>query len=168
MVFNRVKRSFFGSLLFALCCLSQAKAAQTSIQSVLETTPTAAGQYASNQSVNIDPILKFAERRILDIKKLIGGPNGHPAPAIAPYQSCQQLYARRLQLLPKTLDYKPAYWDDPRNQVAVFLGTMFAPAFYFLSYTGVTSYLDAAHQIDPRIELDALRHASAQQRCFIK
>ena len=142
---------------------SDLQATETAIQSAMRGSSPA----TTSQGVNIDPVLAFAERRILDIKKLIGGPNGHPAPTIAPYQSCQQLYARRLQLLPKTLNYKPAYWDDPRNQVAVFLGTMFAPAFYFLSYTGITSYLDAAHQIDPRIELAALRHASAQQRCFL-
>lgn len=168
MIFDRLKQPLLGALLLAVCCLDTAQATQTALQSVMEGSATQSRQYAAHQTENFDPVFKFAERRILDIKKLIGGPNGHPAPAIAPYQSCQQLYTRRLQLLPKTLDYKPAYWDDPRNQVAVFLGTMYAPAFYFLSYTGITAYLDAAHQIDPRIELDALRHASAQQRCFIK
>ena len=115
-----------------------------------------------------DPVAEFAQRRLNDLKKLIKGPNGQPAPHIEPFQTCQQLYYRRLEILPRTLNYKPDYWDDPRNRVAVFLGTMFAPAFYFLGYTGVSAYLDAANQIDPRIELDALRHASAQQRCFLR
>lgn len=115
-----------------------------------------------------DPVAEFAKRRFSDLKKIIAGPNGQPAPNIAPYQTCQQLYQRRLAILPQTLNYKPDYWDDPRNQVAVFLGTMFTPAFYFLGYSGVSAYLDAANQIDPRIELDALRHASAQQRCFVR
>ena len=119
-------------------------------------------------TISPDPVIEFAKRRMGDLKKLVVGPNGQPAPHIAPYQTCQQLYQRRLALLPRTLNYKPSYWDDPRNQVAVFLGTMFAPAFYFLGYSGISSYLDAANQIDPRIELDALRHVSAQQRCFLK
>ena len=126
--------------------------------------------YAAEQSstISADPVLKFAKNRYRDIKKIIFGPNGQPAPVIAPYQTCHQLYRRRLELLPQTLNYKPDYWDDPRNQVAVFLGTMFTPAFYFLGYSGISAYLDAANQIDPRIELDALRHASAQQRCFTR
>ena len=126
--------------------------------------------YAAERSITIssDPVLKFAENRYRDIKKIILGPNGQPAPVIEPYQTCQQLYRRRLELLPQTLNYKPDYWDDPRNQVAVFLGTMFTPAFYFLGYSGISAYLDAANQIDPRIELDALRHASARQRCFTR
>lgn len=125
-------------------------------------------QAANTISVSTDPVIVFAERRLNDIKKIILGPNGQPAPHIDPFQSCQQLYQRRLALLPKTLSYKPAYWDDPRNQVAVFLGTMFAPAFYFLGYTGISLYLEEANRIDPRIELDALRYASAQQRCFLR
>ena len=119
-------------------------------------------------TISPDPIVEFTKQRIGDLKKLVLGPNGQPAPHIEPYQTCQQLYQRRLALLPKTLNYKPSYWDDPRNQVAVFLGTMFSPAFYFLGYSGISSYLDTANQIDPRIELDALRHVSAQQRCFLK
>ena len=119
-------------------------------------------------TISADPALEFAKNRFNDLKKIIVGPNGQPPPDIAPYQTCQQLYRRRLELLPKTLNYKPDYWDDPRNQVAVFLGTMFTPAFYFLGYSGISAYLDAANQIDPRIELDALRHASAQQRCFVR
>ena len=118
-------------------------------------------------NVTADPIAEFAKHRFNDLKKIIKGPNGQPAPDISPFQSCQQLYQRRLSILPQTLNYKPDYWDDPRNQVAVFLGTMFTPAFYFLGYSGVSAYLDAANQIDPRIELDALRHASAQRRCFV-
>lgn len=167
MMSNKFKLGLVNFLLILLSILACpiAYAVDTSIQSVVNPTSTQA--QATHAAITIDPVLQFAQQRIQDIKKLIGGPNGRPAPVIAPYQSCQQLYARRLQLLPQTLDYKPAYWDDPRNRVAVFLGTMFAPAFYFLSYTGISSYLDAARQIDPRIELDALRHASAQQRCFI-
>lgn len=136
-----------------------------SVSITSEAAPTAPG--TSSKAISIEPVIAFGERRLDDIKNLIGGPNGHPAPHIAPHQTCQQLYRRRLQLLPQTLDYKPAYWDDPRNKVAVFLGTVFAPAFYFLTYSAFSSYLDEARQIDPRIELDALRQASAQQRCFV-
>ncbi|MEM7467465.1 MAG: hypothetical protein AAF387_11335 [Pseudomonadota bacterium] len=114
-----------------------------------------------------DPVAEFAHDRVQDLKLLILGPNGQPPPHIAPHQTCEQLYQRRLAVLPQTLNYKPDYWDDPRNRVAVFLGTMFSPAFYFLGYSGVSNYIDSARQIDPRIELDALRYASAQQRCFV-
>ena len=140
-------------LMAAAFCWSSAVGAQTA-----QTTSVTAS----------DPVAEFAKKRFNDLKKLINGPNGQPAPHIAPYQTCQQLYYRRLAIMPRTLNYKPDYWDDPRNQVAVFLGTMFTPAFYFLGYSGINAYLDAANQIDPRIELDALRHASAQQRCFVR
>ncbi len=106
--------------------------------------------------------------RYQDGRRLIEGPREVIPPALEPGQSCIALYERRLALLRHMDDYKPAYWDDPRNQAAVLIGTIWAPSFYFLSYSAINAHLDATNDTDPRAELDALRYASAQQRCFQK
>ncbi len=111
-------------------------------------------------------IRQFVVERYHDTRHLIEGPQGSAPPAIAPDQSCITLYERRLTLLRQLDDYKPPYWDDPRNQAAVFIGTMWTPAFYFLGYSAVNARLEEIDDIGPQTELDALRHASAQQRCF--
>jgi hypothetical protein len=111
-------------------------------------------------------VREFLIARYQDGRRLIEGPRETAPPPIAPNQSCAVLYQRRLNLLRQLNDYKPAYWDDRRNQAAFFVGTIWTPAFYFLNYTAVTARLDELDNVDPRVELDALRYASAQQRCF--
>jgi hypothetical protein len=108
----------------------------------------------------------FADDRYRDLRLLIDGKEPVPQPNIAPELSCTALYQRRVALQNQLNDYKPPYWSDARNQTAVFLGTIWTPAFYFLGYSAITGYLDEMHQIDPQSEIDALRQASAAQRCF--
>ena len=128
----------------------------------------------SNASVHADgesfdvQVNEFVVDRYHDGRRLIEGPRVATPPVIDPNQSCVALYQRRLVLLQQMHDYKPAYWDDPRNQAAVFLGTIWTPAFSFLGYSAITAQLDELNEIDPQTELDALRHVSAQQRCFEK
>ncbi len=108
----------------------------------------------------------FAEDRYNDARTLINGPrHSEPAP-IDPAAGCVALYERRVALQRSLNDHNPAYWDDPRNQTAVFLGTVWSPAFYFLGYSAVTGHLDTLSTTDPRAEIDALRQASAALRCF--
>lgn len=113
-------------------------------------------------------VSRFIIDRLHDGRRLIKGPSESDPPPVEPHQSCIELYQRRLSLLRQLHDYKPSYWDDPRNQAAVFIGTVWMPAFYFLNYSAVSAHLDELKHIEPRVELDALRHASAQQRCFEK
>jgi len=110
----------------------------------------------------------FIVDRLHDTRRLIAGPSESVPPIIEADQSCIELYQRRLILLRQLRDYNPTYWDDPRNQAAVLIGTIWAPAFYFLNYSAVNAQLDTLNHLDPQAELDALRHASAQRRCFEK
>jgi hypothetical protein len=110
----------------------------------------------------------FAEDRYDDVRTLLNGPRQSTPPPIDPAAGCVALYERRVSLQRTMNDQNPAYWDDPRNQTAVFLGTMWSPAFYFLGYSAITEHLDTLSNTDPRAEIDALRQASAALRCFEK
>lgn len=109
---------------------------------------------------------EFANDRYDDIRTLINGPQLGTPPPIDPTAGCVALYERRMSLQRTMNDRNPAYWDDPRNQAAVFLGTVWTPAFYFLGYSAVNGYLDNLSTDDPQAEIDALRRASAALRCF--
>ena len=84
--------------------------------------------------------------------------------------SCAQIYDEIRYLTPQTYDYSRGYWDDPRNQSAAFIGTMFTPGFYFLGYTAVTDYFATEKRAGSNINLrlDALRQESARQMCFVR
>lgn len=113
-------------------------------------------------------IEQFGIERFNDGRLMIEGPRIiEPAPT-DPAASCRALYQRRMALQRNLDDYKPAYWEDPRNQTAVFLGTIWVPAFYFLAYSAVTTHLDELKDYTPQTEIDALRRASAALRCFEK
>ncbi len=111
---------------------------------------------------------EFALDRVYDGQRLVLGPSEIALPAIDPNSSCIELYQRRVKLWHQVHDYKPAYWNDPRNQAAVFLGTIWSPAFYFLGFSAVTAHLDQLNDAAPLAEIDALSRASAQLRCFEK
>jgi len=157
LLFKRFKSAgpSFMSLFSRLCLIVLVPA--------LSTTPV----YAAGERLGVQ-VSEFVVDRYLDGRRLIEGPTVATPPVIEPNQGCVALYQRRLVLLQQMHDYKPAYWDDPRNQAAVFLGTIWTPAFYFLGHSALTAQLDELSEIDPQTELDALRHASAQQRCFEK
>ena len=108
----------------------------------------------------------FASARYHDGKQLLLGPQPRPYPRVPATSDCIALYQQRLALRHERLDYKPGYWDDPRNQTAVFIGTIWSPVFYFLGYTAVSAHLADLNDADPTAELDALSAASQRQRCF--
>ena len=92
---------------------------------------------------------EFALDRVNDGQRLVLGPSEIPLPVIDPNASCIELYQRRIKLWHRVHDYKPAYWNDPRNQAAVFIGTLWTPAFYFFGYSAVTAHLDQLNDVDP-------------------
>jgi len=110
----------------------------------------------------------FARERARDGQRLLLGPS---APATTPVPaglSCAELYERRVALMQQQLDYRPAYTDDPRNQAAVFIGTIFTPAFYFLPFSGIQDYVQSDRKVRLEREIDTLRYAAAAQQCFVR
>lgn len=125
---------------------------------------------AAESTFTAHPAVVFAQDRARDALRLLEGPQP-PAPRTAPRDlSCTELYERRVTLMRQTRDYRPGYWDDPRNKAAIFIGTIYNPAFYFLAYSGITEYLETARGTadDIRTELDSLRYASAYKQCFVR
>ncbi len=107
----------------------------------------------------------FAHERARDGQRLLLGPT---APEVSPPPAglgCAELYARRVALMREQLDYRPPYTDDPRNQAAVFIGTIFTPGFYFLPFSGIQDYLDGERKLRTERELDTLRAAAASRQC---
>ncbi len=111
-------------------------------------------------------VREFALDRVQDGRRLLEGPRLVPTPAVPAELDCVALYERRVALQRELDDYQPAYWDDPRNQAAVFLGAVWTPAFYFLGYSALDARLDAIDHVGPRAEIDALSRVSARRRCF--
>jgi hypothetical protein len=111
---------------------------------------------------------RFAYDQIDGGRRLLLGPHA-PRPVTPPtHQSCAALYAQRVALMRTQVDYKPSYTDDPRNRGALFIGTIFPPAFYFLAFSGIQAYGDATHGADTREQLTALSYASAAQQCYVR
>ena len=107
----------------------------------------------------------FARARLADAHALLLGPSQPTPPPVTNYD-CHALYARRLELMRDGLDYRLPYWDDPRHVAAVFVGTLWTPAFYYLPYRAVAGTAADARRDRRTAELDQLRYASAAQRCF--
>jgi len=122
---------------------------------------------ATEKNVN-EQLRDFALDRVKDGQRLITGPSEISLPTIDPDTSCVDLYHRRTALRRRLHDYTPPYWDDQRNQTAIFLDAIWTPALYFLSYSAITAHLDQINDIGPMAELEALSRASAQRRCFEK
>ena len=110
---------------------------------------------------------QFALDRAHDARRLMVGPQQPSVAPIAATETCESLYTRRLAIMRAQLNYKPSFYADPRNSLAIVIGTFFEPAYYTLAYTGLTGYTDRLHKNELTAELDALRYASAERHCFV-
>ena len=119
----------------------------------------------SSMSIYRERAERFARDRVRDAHDLLVGPK-RPS-AMSPMDlDCRELYARRVGLIQERLDYRSTFWDDPRNGTSVFLGAIWTPAFYYLAYNALATYTEANAGPQRQAEIDALRVASARQRCF--
>lgn len=109
---------------------------------------------------------QFAYDRLQDGRRMLLGPHPVTPPPLAAGLSCEDLYVRRMALMRGQLDPAPPYTDDPRNRAAVLIGTIWTPGFYYLAFSGIQAYVDAQRKPAVQAEIDALRYASAAQRCF--
>lgn len=110
----------------------------------------------------------FVRERVDDGRHMLLGPTAPVVTPPAPELDCSVLYARRIALMQQQLDYRPAWSDDPRNQAAVFIGTIFTPAFYFLPFSGIQDYVDGDRKPRAEREIDALRAAAAARQCYVR
>ena len=108
---------------------------------------------------------QFARNRYQDARSLLLGPK-RPSAISPTSESCGALYARRVALIKDQLDYRATFWDDPRNRAVVFIGSAWSGAFYYLPYSALAEYSEAITGPQTQAEIDALRAASARQRCF--
>ena len=117
-------------------------------------------------SITKDDVREFVDGRVADGRTLLDGgyrPIHQPAPTEL---SCHELYNRRMALASQAHGYRPPYTDQPRNIGAAFIGTLFTPGFYYLGYSALENHLTDRRRRGASAELDALRRASATQRCF--
>lgn len=91
-----------------------------------------------------------------------------PPPADLTALDCEALYERRLALYRQNLTTKPDLLDDPRTQAAMFIGTIWTPAFLYLPYAAAERYLDQIERIERTAEINDLAYASSAQDCFME
>lgn len=116
----------------------------------------------------IEPVQvkQFAQARVRDARNLS---LGQPAPQIVMPTNldCTTLYNRRVALMRGQVDAGPTdYFDDPRSGAATFLGAVWTPAFYYLPFRTLQRFQDQQRRPQVQADIDALRAASAAQRCF--
>ena len=77
---------------------------------------------------------QFARNRFDDARNFLIGP-ARPEAASPTHMDCRALYTQRVALIRDRLDYRANFWDDPRNRAAVFIGSAWSGAFYYLPYS---------------------------------
>lgn len=133
---------------------------------MLTTTHTAPADDAFSAAQVTQDAQRFARARGADARDLLlGTPR---ARAIAPTGlDCDQLYQQRVALMHDRLDPGPTdYYSDPRVGAASFVGAVWTPGFYYLPFRALQNFRDQSRRPQREAELDALRQASAAQRCY--
>lgn len=118
------------------------------------------------QAVEPIQVKQLVQARARDARNLT---LGHPAPQIIMPANldCTTLYNRRVALIRGQLDAEPTdYFDDPRIGAGTFLGAVWTPAFYYLPFRTLQRFQDQQRRPQVQADIDALRAASAAQRCF--
>lgn len=108
---------------------------------------------------------QFLESRAQDLRTLVMGPAATEPPPLQP-ATCETLYRQRLALLRQQTNSRPAWTDDPRNQVATAFGFVSSISFAYLPFTAVQNYLADSRKAGLEARLDQLRQASAGQMCY--
>ncbi len=111
-------------------------------------------------------VKQFVKERARDARDLA---LGNPAPqAVMPTNlDCATLYNRRVALMRGQVDANPTdFMGDPRIRTSALLGTVWMPAFAYLPFRTVQQFREQQKRPQLQADLDALRAASAAQRCF--
>ena len=111
-------------------------------------------------------VKQFVQARAHDARDLA---LGEPAPQLVMPTDldCSTLYNRRVALMRGQLDSSPTdYFSDPRIGAGTFLGAVWTPAFYSLPFRTLQRFQHEQRRPQVQADIDALRAASAAQRCF--
>ncbi|MGR8918177.1 MAG: hypothetical protein ACU85V_01060 [Gammaproteobacteria bacterium] len=127
--------------------------------------PAAGADTAVFPTVTEEQLRRFGHDRVEDARELLLGPTP-PQAAAVDSRDCFELYRRKTELMRARLDHEPKFFDEPRHVAAVFTGTIWTPAFYYLPYRAVAATAAAPRRGQVTADLDALRRASAAARCF--
>ncbi len=116
----------------------------------------------------VEPIQvkQFVQARSHDARDLA---LGTPAPrmVVPTNLDCATLYQRRVALMRSQVDQEPTdFMGDPRIRTGALLGTVWMPAFAYLPFRTVQRFQAQQRRPQMQADLDALRAASAAQRCF--
>ncbi len=117
-------------------------------------------------AVETGQVKQFVQARAHDARNLALG-QGAPQMVMPTDLDCTTLYNRRVALMRGQLDVGPTdYFDDPRIGAGTFLGAVWTPAFYYLPFRTLQRFQDQQRRPQVQADIDALRAASAAQRCF--
>jgi len=134
---------------------------------LLSVTPASVFGYHDTRMITERDLHAWSHWFYHEIVSLIDGPQRAPFVDHTALD-CAMLYERRLALYHEHVDTNPAFTDDPRNKAAIFIGTIFTPAFLYLPYSAIMAYRAENARIERVSRIDALAHASAQHDCFQK
>lgn len=81
-------------------------------------------------------------------------------------RTCEQLYLAAGRLENKALNYESDIFNQRNNTIASVVSTVFAPAMYFLGYSGLMSFKAEREAYQSNQELDRIRIRMAEMRCF--
>lgn len=133
--------------------------------------PTAQAVEADTPTPMLDAVepvqvKQFVQARAHDARDLA---LGTPAPQqVMPTNlDCAELYNRRVAIMRGQVDQEPTdFLADPRIRTSALLGTVWMPAFAYLPFRTVQRFQEQQRRPQIQADLDALRAASAAQRCF--
>lgn len=80
--------------------------------------------------------------------------------------SCFELDDRLTRLTPKTYSEAPEFYSDPRNGAAVWVGTLWTPAWAYLGYAGLRQEYRESRMAAAHAEMDQLRQLKARRHCY--
>ena len=87
-------------------------------------------------------------------------------PPVDPDMDCHALYAETGRLVRLGERYRPAFQDEPRNQVIGAAGLVHPAAFYLWGVTAYAAWYEDGHRAEARARVRDLRRLMADRRCF--
>ena len=80
--------------------------------------------------------------------------------------SCRELDERLTKLTPQTYPDSPGFYTDPLRGSAVWVATLWSPAWAYVGYTGLRDEYRQGRIEDVRTEMERLRQLKARRHCY--